>query len=1453
MSDRLIGIDKIPKLTSIDNYHDWKLAVESYLLIRGCLGIVEGTDEEPYRRLKDVDDQPIPRTVRAGSAVPTPLETIGKRELLGRDEEKWDEWRKREMVAQGVICSTVSKGTLIDLRRLKSALEMWTFLKTDMQIDTDEHQVEIERKLRNLRLRENPSLDEMETHLEAYNELYLEAVDAGCDFAQDERSKVARARWFLDTLPSDFKVMRALFISSSPEKKTWTELRRLYQVEIAEKSRQTVRVQEISSVRRQSNIKGERRGGKKGEGWEKKAECFNCGKIGHIKRDCREAMKERPKEKGCKSEDKQANKVESRIDDNFWMSSITPINPNVDPSLFLIDGGADCHCTPFQSILIRRTQVSPPAQFGVANKGGMVAREKGDIETVLPSGRKVVFKDVYYCPDAAHSILSAGILEDRGWTISLKQSKMIRETETLELIRKGNLRWLRLRDMKMRISSLKRAVMSPLEQEHVRLGHIGLSKIIKLAERDSLRYSAEVMKDDKFKLSDCSACQMRKTTKLPKNEESPRGTKDCEMIHVDIAGPFDPSSNGNTYYLALIDDYSRVNSVVPIQDKKNIIGYVQMFVMKIERQLGGKTRFIRSDGGLEFKSKEAITWYATMGIIHQISPRYTPELNGVAERFNRTIKEMISPMLSTANVGHEYWDFAARYASMLLMKTSISKDGSNPWFKVTGRDPNIDKVMMFGELAFVQVPAETRLKARFDTDKGDLCRVIGQSENMSGWMVRLENGGQVMWSRDVKRATGESPRSPQAIQEKGKQQARERHHRAPSPETPVEMREIVDVAGPEGDVVDIPLVEQPLAVERVQRPEIVSPSLPRELESEATEVARPTGDRVEVPVMEQPLVSDEERAQELETRRLSPPPLDTSTVPRRSNRIAEKQDISSIGERWYGENVGNVFTVSEMVMLSQIEPDNVPKTAREALSGKDASKWREAMDREIDNIESKGTWVETKLPQDRKAIESRWVFAIKTNADGEIIKYKARIVAKGFSQQPGIDYEETYAPVSRLTSLRILLTMAATFDLELYQVDVEGAYLNGELQEEIYMRHPDGLPKKPNSDCVRLLKSLYGLKQSARVWWIDLGKGLVSLGFKRLESDWGLYVCFSFKHGKVIVLVYVDDIAIASATRTGREEVMRMLRGNWTVTEIGNMSQILGLKIKRDRQAHTIHLSQPAYIDSVLKRFPEHSRYHPLTPLATSRDGSPAKNKDHDLEKSPNSYRELIGCLMWISGATRPDISFAVNYLARYNSAPTMDHWNQALRLLAYLGKTKYHGLVLGGRDRGDILQGWVDADYAGCTDTRRSTTGHIFQLFGSTVAWTSKRQATVAQSTLEAEYIAYAEAAKEAIYLRGLLRELKVWNGQTSTTLYCDNQGAIRLAENPGIHQRSKHIEVRHHFIRDQVENGVLKLEYIPTAAQRADVLTKALPGPKHKENCRQLRILEPKEERVDIKEVKA
>jgi hypothetical protein len=455
-----------------------------------------------------------------------------------------------------------------------------------------------------------------------------------------------------------------------------------------------------------------------------------------------------------------------------------------------------------------------------------------------------------------------------------------------------------------------------------------------------------------------------------------------------------------------------------------------------------------------------------------------------------------------------------------------------------------------------------------------------------------------------------------------------------------------------------------------------------------------------------------------------------------------------------------------------------------------------------------------KLPRNKKVIGCRWVFKRKRDADGKVVKYKARLVAQGFTQIWGENYTDTFAPVGRAVSLRTMLAIAASRDLELLQADVEGAYLNGKIEEEIYMKIPEGLAAKDGCDCVRLDKALYGLKQSGRQWWLELGSKLELLGFKRLDSDWGMYTRQG-ANGLVTMLVYVDDLLISGRSKAELQKVIADLSKHWKVAEMGEVSSILGLKVVRDRRAKRIWLTQPGYIDKLIDRFPPSTNRTYATPMAV--ENGIAKADEFD----PTAYRELIGSLMWMAGSTRPDIVFATMYLARASAAPTLSHWEMGLRVVAYLARSKDKGISLGGA-RAE-LEGWVDSDFGGCLETRRSTTGYLFKLNGSPIGWCSRRQGSTASSTTEAEYVAMSEAGREAVWLRRLLGELGE-RQPGATTLHCDNQSAIHLGKNPATHQRTKHIDIRHHILRDMVEGKSIKLEYIRTMDQLADIFTKPL-----------------------------
>ena len=447
-------------------------------------------------------------------------------------------------------------------------------------------------------------------------------------------------------------------------------------------------------------------------------------------------------------------------------------------------------------------------------------------------------------------------------------------------------------------------------------------------------------------------------------------------------------------------------------------------------------------------------------------------------------------------------------------------------------------------------------------------------------------------------------------------------------------------------------------------------------------------------------------------------------------------------------------------------------------------------------------------------IPVKWVFKLKRNSSGEIERYKARLVAKGFRQREGVDYEEVFAPVSKYTTVRALLALAASQDLEIHQLDIKTAFLNGDLEEDVWIQQPEGYETDPNLAC-HLRKSLYGLKQAPRAWHIKLREELESMGFHPSAADPALFI----KPGDdpIYLLTYVDDILIITRRTETVNETKAKICATFEARDMGAASTFLGMDIIRDRTAHTISLVQRRLTNDLLDRHGM-AECKPLSvPLSTAikltKDGEP-------LDTSVNNYSQLIGSLMYLSISTRPDIAQAVGALARYMATPTDAHWQAAKGVLRYIASTPTYGITFGGNDH--ELEAYCDADSAGDIDTRRSTTGYVFLLNGGAISWSSRLQPTVAASTTEAEYMAADYSIKEGLWLRTLLRELGM--KINTITICADSQSAIKLLKNPVFSMRSKHIDVIYHFARERVERKDVAFTYISTDKMVADILTKPL-----------------------------
>lgn len=502
-----------------------------------------------------------------------------------------------------------------------------------------------------------------------------------------------------------------------------------------------------------------------------------------------------------------------------------------------------------------------------------------------------------------------------------------------------------------------------------------------------------------------------------------------------------------------------------------------------------------------------------------------------------------------------------------------------------------------------------------------------------------------------------------------------------------------------------------------------------------------------------------------------------------------------------------------------------PRNYSEALTSPNSADWAAAMKEEMESLYKNQTWALVPPPNGQRIVGCKWIFRRKEGISGSSsVRYKARLVAKGFSQVEGVDFNDIFSPVVKHTSIRVLLAIVATKNLELEQLDVKTAFLHGELEEQIYMQQPEGFAEKGKEHMVCLLKkSLYGLKQSPRQWYKRFNAFITTQGFNRSKYD----VCVYFKkivdNSWVYLLLYVDDMLIAAKDIDEIKRLKVRLGKEFEMKDLGAAKKILGMEIQRDRKARRLWLSQRSYILKVLERFGMSDARSEKIPFSShfkiSSELCPETEEDHEyMSRIP--YSNAVGSLMYAMICTRPDIAHAVSVVSRYMANPGKGHWQAVKWIFRYLQGTTDLSLEFGRND--DSLIGYVDADYAGDRDKRRSMTGYIFTMGRCAVSWKATLQSTVALSTTEAEYMAAAEGIKEAIWLNGLVAEIS--SGQKTVVIYCDSQSAIHLTKDQMHHERTKHIDVRYHFIRDVIAQEQVIVKKIATAVNPADMLTKPL-----------------------------
>ncbi|KAI3681195.1 hypothetical protein L6452_35980 [Arctium lappa] len=1012
----------------------------------------------------------------------------------------------------------------------------------------------------------------------------------------------------------------------------------------------------------------------------------------------------------------------------------------------------------------------------------------------------VTIKKVSYVEGLRHNLFSIGQLCDKDLEVNFKAKRCsVRNEEGEELLvgtRESDLYTINLSNVQAdkQVCLLSKASMQQSWLWHRRLSYLNFRYINNLVSEKLVKGLPELKYEREHICAACEKGKMKRAPHKPKPEPSTNAP--LELLHMDLCGPMRTQSLGGKKYILVIK---------PV-------------------------KFLQTDNGTEFKNNKVEEYLESVGISHQYSAARMPQQNGVFERRNRTLVEAARTMLSQSDLPLFLWAEAVSTACYTQNRSMVHRRfKKTPYALINNRTPTIKYFHIFGCKCFVLNDRENINKFSAKADEGIF---IGYSSTSTAYRVYLKKSKTVIESINVTfdeemaseqqrsepvitgvLASGQLSPEPASQQNKSDEASTYTNHLSDldllfelfydeflgsNVKKYVVVDRMEDSTTTHPTSSDVP-IESNAPIQQEITIQMPTPTVEEVTIDKETEVAETVEDSVQINLQPDQVVPVEPSEPATSTEIINPP---AQTEEGTSRFVDDTTDIQSSNplpheHKWTKEHplsqiIGDpskpVQTRSASMnmcmhdsFLSKFEPTRVS----EALADPE---WVISMQEELNQFDALQIWRLVPKPKGKTIIGTKWVFKIKKDEDGTVIRNKARLVAKGYRQEEGIDYDETYAPVARLEAIRMFLAYAAHKNFTVFQMDMKTAFLNGILKEEVYVSQPEGFVNHEKPNHVYIFdKALYGLKQAPQAWYDVLSTFLVKSGFSKGTVDTTLFI--KKEKGDIILIqIYVDDIIFGSTNPKYCKNFANLMVSRFQMNLMGEMNFFLSLQVKQFSSG--IFINQSKYIRDILWKFQmENSKPIGTSMAPGTKIGIDPSGKAVDVR----TYRGMIGSLMYLT-SSRPDIMFSTCLCARYQANPKEIHLSDVKRIFRYLKGTADLGLWYP-KDTSFELTAYTDADHAGCMLDRKSTSGHVQFLGDKLVSWASKKQLCVSTSTAEAEYVAAPRCCSQVLWMRTQLRDYGFHFNKIP--IYCDSKSAIAISANPVQHTKTKHIDVRTRTIK--------------------------------------------------------